>query len=109
MTPLPSWGDPAKVRGCGQTAAVGGPSTPDTHGAPVASNRASYHLSATETIHARIPHADQRAASGLLQRRRSQELVRLEAPLPAQFLPPRVRLCRMTPSRRINIAVLIVV
>src|SRR5215470_9824748 len=25
MTPLPSWGDPAKVRGRGQTAAVGGP------------------------------------------------------------------------------------
>jgi len=54
MTSRPSWGDPAKVRGRGQTAAAGGPRTPRHHGAPVASNRASYHLSATEAIHARI-------------------------------------------------------
>jgi len=39
MTPLPSWGDPAKVRTRGQTAAVGGPGTPDTHGAPIARGR----------------------------------------------------------------------
>src|SRR5262252_1751936 len=30
ITPLPPWGDPAKVCGRGQTAAVGGPGTPDT-------------------------------------------------------------------------------
>src|SRR5215467_5155893 len=33
MTPPPAWGDPARVRGRGQTAAAGGPGTPGTHGA----------------------------------------------------------------------------